>query len=219
MDIGFEKQFADAGMIISGRSPDGRLPEIVELKNHPFFIAGQFHPEFQSSPYRCFYSVDEQHNAIVTQFGSIVKVDTAGFYFKAPWQSVKKVDMTTHGTGIGYTVTADGQNIVDTDNGIMITSDFNLLNIDFYLEYRVSDPVAYVYASQNPEMTLSNITMANGHLHFMLYVSDPTVFASKPYDALNFLEITSSGVYDMDEVNFNLSDIIPSLKAGWNEVI
>ena len=51
MDISFENKFADAGMIISGRSPDGRLPEIVELKNHPFFIAGQFHPEFQSSPY------------------------------------------------------------------------------------------------------------------------------------------------------------------------
>ena len=51
MDISFEKQFADAGMIISGRSPDGRLPEIVELSNHPFFVAGQFHPEFQSSPF------------------------------------------------------------------------------------------------------------------------------------------------------------------------
>ena len=51
MDISFEKQFADAGMIISGRSPDGRLPEIVELPNHPFFVAGQFHPEFQSSPF------------------------------------------------------------------------------------------------------------------------------------------------------------------------
>lgn len=51
MDISFEKQFSDAGMIISGRSPDGRLPEIVELANHPFFVAGQFHPEFQSSPF------------------------------------------------------------------------------------------------------------------------------------------------------------------------
>ena len=51
MDISFEKLFADAGMIISGRSPDGRLPEIVELPNHPFFVAGQFHPEFQSSPF------------------------------------------------------------------------------------------------------------------------------------------------------------------------
>jgi CTP synthase len=40
------------GMIISGLSPDGRLPEIIEIPSHRFFIAGQFHPEFQSSPYR-----------------------------------------------------------------------------------------------------------------------------------------------------------------------
>ena len=52
MDISLEQKFASAGMIISGRSPDGKLPEIVELKDHPFFIAGQFHPEFQSSPYK-----------------------------------------------------------------------------------------------------------------------------------------------------------------------
>lgn len=51
MNIELEQKFASAGMIISGRSPDGRLPEMVEIKNHPFFIAGQFHPEFQSSPY------------------------------------------------------------------------------------------------------------------------------------------------------------------------
>lgn len=128
---------------------------------------------------RCFYSVDEQHNAIVTQFGSIVKVDTAGFYFKAPWQSVRKVDMTTHGTGIGYTVTANGQNITDTDNGIMITSDFNLLNIDFYLEYRVSDPIAYVYASRSPEMTLSNITMANIRTVVSNYTVDEAMTTAK----------------------------------------
>ena len=129
--------------------------------------------------FRCFYSVDEQHNAIVTQFGSIVKVDTAGFYFKAPWQSVRKVDMTTHGTGIGYTVTANGQNITDTDNGIMITSDFNLLNIDFYLEYRVSDPIAYVYASRSPEMTLSNITMANIRTVVSNYTVDEAMTTAK----------------------------------------
>lgn len=38
------------GLICSGNSPDGRLVEIVELKNHPFFIGGQFHPEFKSRP-------------------------------------------------------------------------------------------------------------------------------------------------------------------------
>lgn len=51
MDISFEEEFAKHGMKISGRSPDGKLPEIIELENHPFFMAGQFHPEFQSSPY------------------------------------------------------------------------------------------------------------------------------------------------------------------------
>ena len=51
MDIAYKEQFESAGMKISGISPDGKLPEIVELTDHPFFIAGQFHPDFQSSPY------------------------------------------------------------------------------------------------------------------------------------------------------------------------
>jgi CTP synthase len=51
MDIELEKTLAAHGMIISGRSPDGKLPEMIELTDHPFFMAGQFHPEFQSSPY------------------------------------------------------------------------------------------------------------------------------------------------------------------------
>ena len=51
MDIKLEEKLAQHGMIISGKSPDGRLPEIVEIPAHPFFIAGQFHPEFQSNPY------------------------------------------------------------------------------------------------------------------------------------------------------------------------
>ena len=129
--------------------------------------------------FRCFYSVDEQHNAVVTQFGSIVKVDTAGFYFKAPWQSVTKVDMTTHGTGIGYIVSEDGQNLTDTDNGIMITSDFNLLNIDFYLEYRVSDPVAYLYNSENPEQILSNVALANIRTVVSNYTVDEAMTTGK----------------------------------------
>lgn len=51
MDIKLEDELAKHGMIISGKSPNGRLPEIIELRDHPFFMAGQFHPEFQTSPY------------------------------------------------------------------------------------------------------------------------------------------------------------------------
>src|SRR5215211_4199831 len=42
----------DAGMILSGQSPDGRLVEIVELRDHPWFVASQFHPELKSRPER-----------------------------------------------------------------------------------------------------------------------------------------------------------------------
>ena len=42
----------EAGLTISGTSPDGKLVEIVEIKDHPYFIAAQFHPEFKSRPDR-----------------------------------------------------------------------------------------------------------------------------------------------------------------------
>ena len=46
----YRNLFLDSGYVISGTSPDGRLVEIVELPKHPFFVACQFHPEFQSRP-------------------------------------------------------------------------------------------------------------------------------------------------------------------------
>ena len=46
----YREVFENKGLKISGTSPDGSLVEIVELENHPFFIAGQFHPEFKSRP-------------------------------------------------------------------------------------------------------------------------------------------------------------------------
>ena len=48
----YRKVLEDAGMIFSGISPDKKLIEIVELKDHPFFVASQFHPEFKSRPLR-----------------------------------------------------------------------------------------------------------------------------------------------------------------------
>lgn len=46
----YRNQLLDSGYLVSGTSPDGRLVEIVEYSKHPFFIACQFHPEFQSRP-------------------------------------------------------------------------------------------------------------------------------------------------------------------------
>ncbi|MBR0150166.1 MAG: FtsH protease activity modulator HflK [Synergistaceae bacterium] len=109
-----------------------------------------------------FYTVGEQEQAVVTMFGSIIRTDTAGLYFKLPFiQRVHIVDMTTHGTGIGYsTDKRTGRSSANEEESVMITSDFNFVNIDFYLEYKVSDPVAYLYNSDNPAQILRNMLLS-----------------------------------------------------------
>ena len=71
------------------------------------------------------------------------------FTFKIPFvQHVTKVNTTIQSLRIGY----DKDNEVIADESIMITSDFNFVDVDFYLEYRVSDPVKAVYASKDPDL-------------------------------------------------------------------
>ena len=50
VNINYKDKFEKNGMDFSGLSPDGMLPEIIELKNHPWFIGVQYHPEFKSRP-------------------------------------------------------------------------------------------------------------------------------------------------------------------------
>ena len=127
-----------------------------------------------------FYRVDEQESAVVTMFGEHLRTDTAGLYFKIPFlQKVEKVDTTIHGTGIGYTVSNDGQFFTTDTDGIMITSDFNLIDIDFYMEYRVSDPVAYLYNSSEPEYILKNMALAAIRSTVIDYTVDDAITVGK----------------------------------------
>ena len=52
LDIRYKEQFEKNGLIFSGISIDGQLPEIIEISEHPYFIATQGHPEFQSNPFK-----------------------------------------------------------------------------------------------------------------------------------------------------------------------
>ena len=164
--------------------------------------------------YTSFYRVTEQENAVVTMFGNIVRTDTAGLYFKIPFiQKVQFVDMTTHGTGIGYTVSDSGQNITNEDDGVMITSDFNLLNIDFYLEYKVSDPVAYIYNSTKPEEILRNMTLASIRSTIIDYTVDDAMTTGKSQiqaDVKEKLtkELTESPI-GLQVVNISIQDAEP----------
>lgn len=51
VNINFKSQLEKAGLAFSGMSPDGKLPEIIEARNHPFFVGVQFHPELKSKPF------------------------------------------------------------------------------------------------------------------------------------------------------------------------
>jgi membrane protease subunit HflK len=99
-----------------------------------------------------FYTIQEEEQAVVCTLGSPKAVTTAGLHFKLPViQTVEKVNTTIRGFSIGYNSTGEG------DEAMMITSDYNFLHVDFYAEYRVTDPVKALYASESPELILRNI--------------------------------------------------------------
>lgn len=105
------------------------------------------------------YSISEQEIGFTTLFGKDTVIETAGIHFKLPFVSKKHIfDATTQGMPIGYTEETDES---VTEDSLMITGDFNFLNIDFYVEYHITDPIAYYYSTSDPEGLLKNIALAS----------------------------------------------------------
>ncbi len=108
----------------------------------------------------CFYTVDDKQQAVVTTFGKVTDITNAGVHFKLPFgiQQVKKVDVHVYQKiELGYTSNKDNSTIVNTSESTMITGDYNIVNVDFFVEYKISDPVAYLYSAVNPEFILKNL--------------------------------------------------------------
>jgi len=107
----------------------------------------------------CFYTVDDKQQAVVTTFGKVTDVTDAGVHFMLPFgiQQVKKVDVNVYQKiELGYS--SDGSNYnVNENESAMITGDYNIVNVDFFVEYKISDPVQYLYSSNNPELILRNL--------------------------------------------------------------
>ena len=105
----------------------------------------------------CFYTVDDKQQAVVTTFGKVTSITDAGFHFKLPFgiQQVEKVDVNVYQhIELGYRA---GTNETVTDEASMITGDYNIVNVDFFIEYKISDPVRYLYASDDPTEILRNL--------------------------------------------------------------
>ena len=109
----------------------------------------------------CFYTVDDKQQAVVTTFGKVSDVTDAGLHFKLPFgiQQARKVDVNVYQKiELGYTSDdSDEYYQVNEKESTMITGDYNIVNVDFFVEYKISDPVKYLYSSNNPEMILRNL--------------------------------------------------------------
>ena len=109
----------------------------------------------------CFYTVDDKQQAVVTTFGKVTDITDPGLHFKLPFgiQKVEKVDVNVYQKiELGYaTDEATGTLISNTSESMMITGDYNIVNVDFFVEYRITDPVQYLYSSTDPELILKNL--------------------------------------------------------------
>ena len=123
-----------------------------------------------------FYTLKEDQFAVITTFGKPTTVSASGLQLKLPFiQRVKKVSKSVQGFPLGYRT--DGSEV--EDESLMISVDFNFVNVDFYVEYRVTDPVKYLYNSSAPEDILKMLCQSYIRDTIGLYNVDSVITTGK----------------------------------------
>ena len=159
----------------------------------------------------CYYVLDEDNYAVVTTLGSPQAISQAGLHFKLPViQRVTKVSKVIKGMPIGYIPETD-QTI--SEEAIMITKDFNFVNTDFYLEYMVSDPVKYLFASADPESTLKMLAQSYIRDTVGIYNVDDVITTGKAVIQSEIKEKLTNRMIEEDiglsVVNLTIQDAFP----------
>ena len=165
-----------------------------------------------------FYTIAEEEQAVVCTFGQASAVTDPGLHFKIPFiQTVEKVNTTIQGFAIGYS--GDDYSDINynggsgTADGMMITSDYNFIDVDFYLEYRVIDPVKSVYASENPKIILANVAQNCIRTTIGSYGVDSVLTTGKNEIQSNIKQMIMGKLEDLDIgiqlVNITIQDAEP----------
>ncbi len=125
------------------------------LKMIPVFFLGLF---LIFSLLQCVYSLEEDEYAVIRTWGYVQVEETPGIKFKLPYiQNVYKVSKASKQFAVGYDLET-GESI--HKESFMITNDYNFVNVDFYFEYQITDPVKYFYASEEPEVIVKNLAQS-----------------------------------------------------------
>ncbi len=154
------------------------------------------------------YTIKDTETAVVTTFGKAEVNNNKGIQWKIPFvQKVSKVSTTTYGFTIGYVENEDGSESDVQEEAEMITNDYNFVDADFYVSYRVSDPIKYKYASNQPETILKNIAMSCIRSTMSAYTVDSALTTGKSEIQSNIKQMIVNKL-EKEDIGLVLEDIL-----------
>ncbi len=176
-----------------------------------------------------FYTINEEEQAVITTLGRAeVKTEAGGPYFKIPFiQRVTKVNTKVQGFEMGYRSRTEEEEYTDEmatqesveAESLMITSDYNFINVDFYGEFKVSDPVKFLYASENPIGILKNVTQHSIRTVIGSYTVDSVLTTGKSEIQSNIKSMIIEKMEELD-VGIQLTNLtIQDAEPPTEEVI
>lgn len=124
-----------------------------------------------------FFHTSEDQYAVVTTLGSPSLIEDPGLHFIVPLIQQKTIiSKNIHGISIGYDSATDES--IESES-LMITVDYNFVNVDFYVEWRVTDPIKYLYNSNDPENILKMLCQSYIRDTIGLYDVDSVITTGK----------------------------------------
>lgn len=111
------------------------------------------------------YTVNDKQQAVITTFGKVTNVTNPGIHVKLPFgiQKAQKVDVNIlRKIELGYRTSpvSNDYEAIQSESK-MISGDYNIVNCDFFVEYKISDPVKYLYNSQEPDLILKSLAQSH----------------------------------------------------------
>ena len=169
-----------------------------------------------------FYTVDDKQQAVVTTFGKVTDIVEPGLHFKMPFgiQQAYHVDVNVYQKiELGYYTDRNGITISVGDESSMITGDYNIVNVDFLVEYKISDPVQYLFSSAEPQVILKNLIQSQVRNVVGSSTVDAVLTSGKENIQMQVKELVSQ-ILDEYDIGLTLIEVrIQDAEPPTNEVI
>ena len=169
-----------------------------------------------------FYTVDDKQQAVVTTFGKVTDIVEPGLHFKMPFgiQQIHHVDVNVYQKiELGYVTDSHGNSYRVLDESSMITGDYNIVNVDFLVEYKISDPVQYLFSSDEPKEILKNLIQSQVRNVVGSSTVDAVLTSGKENIQMQVKELVSQILDDYD-IGLTLIEVrIQDAEPPTNDVI